>query len=96
MAVKDGYETFSLVWAGRQIEVSYQANCLNTGQWHIELRCNDPLPVTQTGYRSAFVAADLIADADAIEGYVLDWLNHAAEDPAWKRFIADSRQLTLF
>lgn len=93
---KEGYETFNVVWDGRQIEVSFQGNWLNTGHWHLELRCTDPLPVTQTGYRSAFVVADLIADGQAVESFVLDWLDHAAEDPAWKRFVEDSRQMSLF
>ena len=51
----DGYETFMLVWCARNIEVSYQANWLNSSYCHIELRCEERLPVTKTGYRSQFV-----------------------------------------
>jgi len=93
---KDGYETLILVWEGRSVEVSYQANWLNSGQWHIELRCDDPLPVTTTGYRSAFLPTDIIEDAAEIDGYVLAWLDYAAEDPAWQRLVEGSRQLKLF
>ena len=93
---RDAYEVVTLQWQGRSVEVSYQANWLNSGQWHLELRCADPLPVTTTGYRSAFISADVIENSTQIEAYVLAWLDDAAEDPAWLRWLEDSRQLTLF
>ena len=30
--MRDGYDTFALVWCERNIEVGYQANWLNSGQ----------------------------------------------------------------
>ncbi|WP_371229913.1 hypothetical protein [Roseovarius sp. 2305UL8-3] len=93
---RDGYETLTLIWQERRIDVSYEANWLNSGQWHLELRCSETLPVTQTGYRSAFIPSDCISDADAIEPYVLAWLDEAAEDPAWLKHVEDSRQFKLF
>jgi hypothetical protein len=93
---KDGYETFNLLWQDRSIGVSYQANWLNSGHWHIELRCSDPLPVTSTGYRSQFVVTDIIDGPGAVEAYVIAWLDHTAADPAWKRLVEESRQLKLF
>lgn len=93
---RDDYKRFVLCWEGREIEVSYQANWLNSGQWHLELRSTEPLPVTSTGYRSAFLSSEIIKEASEIEEYVLGWLDHAADDPAWKRFVEDSRQLKLF
>jgi hypothetical protein len=92
----EGYETLTLIWDGCSIEVAYQENWLNTGQWHLELRCTDLIPVTQTGYRSAFVSRDAIAEKEDVGAYVLAWLDHAARDPAWKKQLADSRQLKLF
>lgn len=96
MVARDGYDTLVIVWECREIEVSYQANWLNSGQWHLELRSECPLPVTTKGYRSAFVTVDMIENVAEIECYVLDWLDHAAEDPAWQRFLEESRQLKLF
>jgi hypothetical protein len=93
---REDYETVTLVWDDRAMSVSYQANWLNSGQWHLELRCDDILPVTETGYRSAFVPAEIIEDASAIEGYVLSWLDEAADDPAWHRRVEEGRQLKLF
>ena len=93
---REDYETLTLVWDSRTIEVSYQPNWLSSGQWHLELRCDDLLPVTETGYRSAFVPAEVIKDASAIAGLVLAWLSEAADDPAWHRRVEESRQLKLF
>ena len=93
---RDGYDTFAVFWDGREIEVSYQANWLNSGQRHLELRSVDPLPVTTTGYRSAFVSMQMIQNATDIEDYVLGWLDHASHNPSWQLFLEESRQLKLF
>lgn len=93
---RDGYESFPLSWNNLLIEVSYQENWLDSGQWHLELRCAEPLPVTTTGYRSEFVSGDIIEDATVIESYILAWLDHAAEDPTWKRLCEERRQFKLF
>ena len=96
MTAKDGYTVFTLVWQDRRIEVSYQADWLYSGHWHIELRCADDLPVTTTGYRSQFVVADVIESPNDVEAYVRAWLDQAADDPVWKRLVEESRQLKLF
>ena len=38
-----------------------------------------PLPVTETGYRSAFVAHAMIEAAGGVTGYVRDWLDREAK-----------------
>lgn len=94
--MKEEYTTFDLTWQDRIVAVSYQANWLNSGQWHIELRCDELLPVTDTGYRSQFAAAAEIETAEDITAYVEDWLDEAAKDPRWPEREAASRQLKLF
>ena len=94
--MKDGYTTFDLTWQGRIVVVSYQANWLNGGQWHIELRCDELLPVPDTGYRTQFTAAAELETAEDIASYVVDWLDEAAKDPRWPEREAASRQLKLF
>ena len=90
------FETFSLVWCDHDIEISVQANWLNTGHWHIELRCTARLPVTETGYRSHFVPDGMFSGQDDVRMYVLDWLETAAGDPSWTCYVEDSKQLKLF
>lgn len=92
----EGYTTVPLHWQGHDIAVSYQRNWLNSGNWHIELRCDAPLPVTQTGYRSAFLPdAELEGEADLL-AHVTAWLDEAAQSKDWLRHVEDSRQGTLF
>ena len=90
------YETVTVVWCDLEIAVSYQADWLSSGQWHIELRCAARLPVTQPGYRSHFVQTDAIADAEDVPTFVMAWLDVAAQDPTWLRHLEDSKQLKLF
>ena len=85
------YTEFALRWQTHEITVSYQADWLGSGQWHIELRCSDPLPVTSTGYRSHFVPSGELEDEVAIRGFVVDWLDRAAQTPEWRRQQEESR-----
>lgn len=93
---EEGYETFTLIWEDREIEVSYQERWLSSEMWHLELRCAERLPVTETGFRSAFLPDDVFDNKTEVQEYVLSWLNEAAEDKAWKAYVEEARQLKLF
>lgn len=94
--MSDAYEAFELVWQERPISVRYQANWLSSETWHIELRCAERLPVTETGYRSIFVPSpDFECDAD-VETFLRGLLDEAATEKTWVQYIEDSRQLKLF
>ncbi|RFP88511.1 hypothetical protein DZK27_08490 [Rhodobacteraceae bacterium 63075] len=73
----------TVTWQNREIAVTFEENWLGGALWHIELRCDDILPVPETGYRSAFVDRDAIPEKAAIAAFVLAWLDEAATDPAW-------------
>ncbi len=92
----DAYEAFSLVWTEFTVQVEYQRHWLSSGNWHIQLRCDAPLPVTSTGYRSIFMPDERFADAEDIRVFVIALLDEAAEDKAWQRHVADRLQLKLF
>lgn len=92
----DGYQTFELTWQERTITASYQPNWLNGHYCHIELRCTERLPVTETGYRSHFIHLADEVDAETIKAYITAWLDSAADTKAWRQYLENSRQLTLF
>ena len=94
--MSDGYDSFDLIWCERTIAARYQVNWLRSDHCHIELRCAERLPVTETGYRSLFVIDGAISDRDSVRAYVLAWLDDAARDPNWQRYLQDSKQLRLF
>jgi hypothetical protein len=54
-----------------------------------------PLPVTETGYRSEFVAHEVIETAGGVSSYVRSWLDREAKTKAWDRLEFKWRQLEL-
>lgn len=55
-----------------------------------------PLPITETGYRSHFVAASVIAAGGGPVAYVDMWLETNRDTPAWREREQAARQPTLF
>ena len=71
-------------------------NWLNTGYDHVELRADQRLPVTQTGYRSHFLHPEELAQFDGVEDFVRQWLDEASTSRVWQKHLKESRQLSLF
>jgi hypothetical protein len=96
----DSIPTYSIVWRGITIAITYEANWLNLAGTvgtcaHLEIRSEGkrPLPITDTGYLSHFAAP---ADVDAMGGaaaYVQVWLDTAAQSGAPE---SPNQQLELF
>lgn len=63
---------------------------------HVQIYANQPLPITETGYRSHFISASEIEQCGGVVAFVVDALDQAAKSPSWKRFHADQAQLSLF
>ena len=88
----DLYQMFALVWRDIPLTLAFHPHAfasLNVA--HMEIRCPEALPITETGYKSIFVNAGDVPDIHAA-ALVLDTLTHTAEQTGWQ---AD-RQLTLF
>lgn len=97
--------THRLTWRSIEIEVRYEAEWLSVPSTgfrtaHLEL-CSirperEPLPVTETGYRSRFLPREDVEAEGGPEAYVLAWLDYAAASPEWREQEATRQQLTLF
>ena len=94
-------------WKGITVEISYEPNWLGglTEAYgeplaHLQIQSVSPeraaLPVTETGYRSAFIAGSVITMEGGPVAFVRDWLDTAASDPAWQQKVDAARQLALF
>lgn len=90
-------------WQGIDIEISYiesyskaYLDAYGDHLTHIELRAEEPLPVTETGYRSYFTPAPLISNFETPEDFVRAWLDQEAQRPAWKQSQAERDQYALF
>lgn len=94
-------------WQGINIEVRYEPSwspamdaCYGRSIAHVELHAIDPerakLPVTDTGYRSHFIANDEVIEAGGVIAYVRAWLDAEADTPAWRAAKEEARQFALF
>lgn len=87
---KKGTE-FQVTWRGIEIEVTYTPNKFAHAH-HLELKCDQPLPVTETGYRSHFFYEEL--QLETAEQVVIDWLDLEAEKLGWDN--PSDHQMDLF
>jgi hypothetical protein len=98
-------ELHRLEWNGILLEVSYEPqwlppSILGEDVAHLEVRSlyptDAPLPITETGYRSHFIAASAISAAGGPVAYVDMWLTVESDAPAWRERELSARQLALF
>lgn len=63
---------------------------------HLAIKADEPLPITETGYRSHFIPPQDLALFDSPNQFVLEWLTEAANTKDWQQQVADARQGELF
>ena len=64
--------------------------------FHVQVFCDEPLPITETGYKSNIMAIAELDGYESVEAFVLAWLDHEAEKPEWIKLEQESKQMTLF
>jgi hypothetical protein len=98
------YLTYTLDWEGFALSINYCPDWSPTlkssgyALAHLEIRSIDgqPLPITETGYRSHFTNADSIEAEGGPVAFARAWLDHDAQLPQWKAAKAKRQQLCLF
>lgn len=85
-----------LTWQGISLTVSHTSLRFGGPYDHIEVRCGQPLPVTETGYRSYFIHPSELTLFDGVEDYITQVLNEMSQTEAWKMTDFYSRQGELF
>jgi len=88
-------ETAAFAWQNIAIEAKLTRNWLSLDYHHIEVRADQRLPITETGYRSLFFPGSEYGDAD-LAGFVTDWLDHAAQSKDWQCYVETSRKFSFF
>lgn len=98
-------EQHRLEWRGIQLEITYEpqwmsAPVMREDLAHIAVRsidpANAPLPITETGYRSHFIAPPAVTAAGGPVAYVRAWLETEAGTRAWREREEAARQFALF
>ncbi|MBZ0243903.1 MAG: hypothetical protein K8F24_11850 [Bacteroidales bacterium] len=93
----------NIIWNDIPITIEYDPDYSKNyretygyGLAHIQLRADRPLPVTQTGYKSQFIAEPLVAEYGDVTAFVTAMLDEAAQSPEWEKIQADYIQPSLF
>lgn len=90
-------------WKGIDIVINYKPKTFDayernygTPLSHIEIECKRPLPITETGNKSHYIANKVLLEYGGPLEFVKTWLEQEAQKPEWKAYEARTRQLTLF
>lgn len=94
-------QTYHFVWQGIEIEATYWPSKWGGAIAHLEIQSirpdRAPLPITSTGYRSHFHPCGTVeANGGNVVAQVITWLDEEAAKPEWRRYVEQSRQLSLF
>ena len=84
-----------ITWQGIAIEITHKPKWVSIAD-HIEVRAKQPLPITETGYRSIFLTQVEIEEAGGVIKLVYHLLEKDAKSPEWQQYREESRQETLF
>ena len=87
--------TYAGEWEGIPLTVTYNPEWLGF-VGYIEVRAEEKLPITETGYRSIFLNPDAVTHHGGAVAYVEGLLNEAAQHPQWQRYRQERKQLSLF
>lgn len=83
-----------------RIRITHSRDYLGMGQDHIEVQClapaKAPLPITETGYRSHFLAPLELINAGGPVTFVTAWLDREAMGKTWQKQQAVRSQGDLF
>ncbi len=97
-------DVFNITWQGIEIEITCsKPNYLSSYReiygyemLHIEVRSASVLPITETGYKSIFIAEPELAGKGGSLKYVTSYLDEKAKSPKWRNCHESSRQFNLF
>jgi hypothetical protein len=100
---KSDIETVTTDWQGIALSVSYEPNWSNMPEHncvyaHLQVMSitREPLPITETGYRSHFLHPSYVEAAGGPVAFVHAWLDHHANKKGWRKQVEAMQQMTLF
>lgn len=96
-------EIYHLEWQQINITITYVSNYSKAVEKiqgyklaHIQILADEPLPITETGYRSIFIPQKVVSDRGGLTCFVLDALEEAAKSSEWKKHVQSRKQFSLF
>jgi hypothetical protein len=97
-------EHYEFTWRGLSVRAAYAPGyCGGPGDKihvaHLQIwndTAREPLPMSETGYRSLFLPNGEVEHAGGVVAYATLWLEAASLRPEWKAIERDRRQGSLF
>jgi len=86
----------TIVWQEISIEVTFEAQSFSESHCHLQVKADQALPITETGYRSHFMHVEELTDYKDHIAYLIAWLDHSAKSKGWQEHVERSRQGNLF
>lgn len=95
------YQSNKITWEGIAIEIRwnpthYRGDDCEIAHLELHTEPRQRLPMTETGYRSHFVHREQVESHGGPVPYVEAWLAHDARSREWKRYVEQSKQMSLF
>ena len=88
-------ETFNFTWSNIPITLSYVKDYwASVGVSHLEVSAKEPLPITETGYRSIWLMPGELEGTTPVE-YVLSALQELSRTKKWKAYLEAKKQQDL-
>ena len=91
-------ETAECEWQNIKVKITHSPNKFGKIS-HLELKADEQLPVTETGYRSMYYESGLIEEYENIEAFVKALLDEAMQSKEWQDYVKKKQkksQLSLF
>ncbi len=95
---------YTIKWENIDISIAYKPDYFKSANVsHLEVKAKEPLPFTDSGYRSIWLMKGELDGLTGVEQYVINALNYDSNTNKWKDHlkqkaneILEKQQLSLF
>lgn len=88
--------TQQIEWQGITITITHRKAWPINNFSHIEVKADQRLPMTETGYKSHFMPSEALSEYDGVIDFVIQWLNATCQSKEWLAHMESLRQPNLF
>jgi hypothetical protein len=88
-------QVFQTTWSNIPITITFKENYWSSvNVSHLEVKADEPLPITETGYRSIWIMPGELEGTNPVD-FVLSGLDEMSLSKKWKSYLEDKKQEEL-
>lgn len=87
---------YEIEWQGISITISHRKDYPIVDFHHIEVKADQPLPMTETGYKPHFLPNEALSGFDGVVDFISQWLEATCQSKEWRAHMESLRQPSLF